>query len=396
MGRYADCLPLAVSIFRVPPPNSHTYLLIYSAGSFNSVLTHLSNTPPHINEREQALILSALYGTLADNERTEWERLCTEKPYLADELSRLKQTLNVLETPDVIGLASDEAFFEQQWKTLADAMKSDHAAIIAPVEMSIPKRTIFFLNPTFMWRWYAVAAMLLVSVGMGIMVYRFNMQETQLRSTLYDTPSQVRKEKNRTASSEGASSDEISNYSSTPLLNRSHKNQLPAKPQEQTLDVAPKSIEQQKIEQKEAERKEAEQKEGKSNVAAPREETPKSITIPRTEDSKNNQEKLKKEKILPFDKPMENKAEREMESTREAAPTPEQPQLLDRLKTPMQAIPSGNGFMPNSEPSGTSSMKRATKRNAGDMSSTNASIRIDSSEIPLRNRSLEKDSTKRK
>jgi hypothetical protein len=139
---------------------------------------------PHITEQEQSLILSALYGELTDTERAEWERLCAEKSWIAEEYSRLQQTLGMLETPESMPLSSDDMFFAKQWQMLEEAMKSEREAVIAPVPIILPKAQIFSLNQGSMRSWYAVAAMLLVSVGLGISVYRWNMEQTQIRSAV--------------------------------------------------------------------------------------------------------------------------------------------------------------------------------------------------------------------
>lgn len=128
--------------------------------------------------------MGALYGELSEEEHAAWEHLKQQKPSIADEYTRLKQTTAFLFNNEQIGEQLDEqqndtAFFDRQWQTLHAMMNEEERATAAPVPISLPstvppqaKRSLLFTLPQ-MQRWYDIAAMLVVAVGLGISVYRW-------------------------------------------------------------------------------------------------------------------------------------------------------------------------------------------------------------------------------
>lgn len=134
--------------------------------------------------RIQALMLSALYGELSEAERAEWEATCARNPALVQEFERLKATIAIVN--DAETQEEDDVFFAEQWQGLQSMMNAG----ISPVQIVIPvseqrrkKATIFYLENAQKYRTYwAVAATLIVMVGAGASIYRWQFGELRQAS----------------------------------------------------------------------------------------------------------------------------------------------------------------------------------------------------------------------
>ncbi len=155
--------------------------------------------------KEQHLLLDALYGTLSETETTLWHNIQREKPAITDEYRRLQATMqqvsaaqfsvqSATQVPFTEQSVFHQNFFEQQWQYLQKLMKSEREAVLAPVFPHVPtfpnlptQRTFHSLQHVLQHvstsRWYALAAMVLVAIGIGTSLWQWQNSTPQSQQT---------------------------------------------------------------------------------------------------------------------------------------------------------------------------------------------------------------------
>ncbi|TAE27515.1 MAG: hypothetical protein EAZ92_09370 [Candidatus Kapaibacterium sp.] len=150
-----------------------------------------------LSDQEQHLLLDALDGTLSAVESAAWQDLQKKKPAISDEYKRLQATMQQISAAE-IPLTEQSlfrvSFFEQQWHFLQKLMQSEREVLLAPVLPKIPSEfapkagKLRFLHQSLPPRWYALAAMLLIGLGIGTSLWqwRSSMPQSQQQSTSQD------------------------------------------------------------------------------------------------------------------------------------------------------------------------------------------------------------------
>ncbi len=130
------------------------------------------NFPDHI----QTLMLSALYGEMTAKEQQEWEQILAGNGAVKQEFERLQRTIGIIgkaiNEENITANSEEEAFYEEQWSALQRLRQEEKK----PVIISLPEaqsRARFFQMP----RRYLAAATVLVLLGFGVSLYRWQMKE---------------------------------------------------------------------------------------------------------------------------------------------------------------------------------------------------------------------------
>ena len=327
------------------------------------------NTPFQHNDefsaaQEQHLLLGALYGDLSEEEHAAWDHLKQQKPLIADEYTRLQQTTTFLSNTEQVGEhQSDTAFFDRQWQTLHAMMREEERKAAAPVPISLPSsvppkaKPLLLLNLPIMQRRYGLAAMLVVAVGLGISVYRWQNTVSLEGSTMterkeQEATGQDMKSSSATSPSESAREQAFgAKAKQAPSLSRPNSEEnsvegaseqaLPkgssdARPEGADADIAPQQP--RDAVQNEVIKKDAEEA-SKKRPAERKQATPASETVQpsstQTERARSEQEKLEQEK-----------PKHVSDEARSTTPAPQASPMLDALKSfgvPQGTIQGGAG-----------------------------------------------------
>lgn len=141
----------------------------------------------NISSEHQALMLSALYGELTAPEKQEWETILAGSPALRLEFERLQTTIgiinqaeNSLENPsETTSGKDDEAFYEAQWEALRNLQREEKK----PVFITLPESKSKFI-PFSVPRRYLAAATVLILLGFGASIYRWQMKNGVLTNEM--------------------------------------------------------------------------------------------------------------------------------------------------------------------------------------------------------------------
>lgn len=357
----------------------------------------MMNLAPHT----QALMLAILYGEASEVERAEWLALCEENPALGQELERLRATLAIInqaEKPD----EEEEKFFAAQWDELRSLMKPDEKlvqiALPLPASPSQPKILRIVSAPSY--RWYWAAATILVAVGLGFSVYRW--QERDLKIAQIQESETIPQSKSSGEDGASAASDESA--SDKQVLNQAERETQgrnegisKAAPQKKSEDFGTVPAEQPRGDQEQAKKQSQPLLKDEKNIESlPKGESQSREQENRPIEKESTKEIEQKKADVPDEKNVIEKSPKELKKTleeaREYAPKGPPPQSFDNALR-LQSVPSGAASkvapqaLPQTSPQAAPLLAPASEKPSAvralsrvKLSSTNATIRADSAQ----------------
>ncbi|MCU0426509.1 MAG: hypothetical protein MUF71_12880 [Candidatus Kapabacteria bacterium] len=158
------------------------------------------NFPDHI----QTLMLSALYGEMTAKEQQEWEQILAGNDAAKQEFERLQRTIGILNEAEKeeksTKNAEEDTFYEEQWSALQRLRQEEKKPVILTLP-EVKPRAQFFQMP----RRYLAAATVLILLGFGVSVYRWQLKEEHALTQAVKPPSEKSAESpNNTAFSDNA------------------------------------------------------------------------------------------------------------------------------------------------------------------------------------------------